>query len=170
MGCVNGAQNKINLKSQIKNMFSMMTQYEEKINAINQQFLVDLKKVLKSDEYHVDENIIVVLDNKSECETVCSQQDSNNKKEHILIQQYLKQTSEQNAKIKLLVNQALFYIQNYSSIQKISEYLVLKQKILKYLSIGFSFKIYSVQQINKKQYPKVNLETIGSLCESIIIQ
>ncbi|EAR97082.2 hypothetical protein TTHERM_01353100 (macronuclear) [Tetrahymena thermophila SB210] len=170
MGCVNGVQNNQNLKNKIKKMLNIMIQYEEKINFINQQFLADLQEILTSDEYQIDEQIIIVVENKSECETICSQLDCSTKKEQILIENYQKQIAEQNDKIKPLINQALFYIQNFASIQSNVEFPVLRQCIKKFQQNGFSYKIITIQQINQKQKFKTNLDIIGALCESVIIQ
>ncbi|KAL4449068.1 hypothetical protein ABPG74_021060 [Tetrahymena malaccensis] len=127
--------------------------------------------MLKSDEYQVDENIVIIVENKSECETICSQLDCSVKNEQILIQEYLRQISEQNDKLKPMINQAAFYIENYTSLQSNIEYPVLKQCIKKFQQNGFSYKILTVQQqINQKQTLNTNLDIIGTLCESVIIQ
>ncbi|EAR97086.1 hypothetical protein TTHERM_01353140 (macronuclear) [Tetrahymena thermophila SB210] len=132
MGCVNGVQNNQKLKTKIKKMLNIMIQYEGKINSINSQFLTDLQKILISDEYQIDEQIIIVVENKSECETIFSQLDCSAKKKQIQIENHQKQIAEQYDKIKPLINQALFYIQNFVSIQSNVEFPVLKFCIKKF--------------------------------------
>ncbi|EAS05563.2 hypothetical protein TTHERM_01511190 (macronuclear) [Tetrahymena thermophila SB210] len=73
MGCVNGVQNDQNMKNQIKKMIKIMRQYEERINKINQKFILDLQKMVNPSNYQIDEQVILVVENKSECETISSQ-------------------------------------------------------------------------------------------------
>ncbi|EAR97088.1 hypothetical protein TTHERM_01353160 (macronuclear) [Tetrahymena thermophila SB210] len=168
MGCVNGVSS--DMKSKIKKMLKIMSLYEEKIDFINQKFLNDLQRMVNPDNYYVDEQIILVVENKIECETICSQIECSVQREKNLIEDYQKMIAAQNLKIEFLVNQAVYLIENNENISNNMEYLILKQYIQKFQQNGFSFKIITIQQINQKECQQVSLDNIGTFCESVIIQ
>ncbi|EAR97080.2 hypothetical protein TTHERM_01352090 (macronuclear) [Tetrahymena thermophila SB210] len=121
--------------------------------------------------YQIDEQVILVVENKSECETISSQIECSVKKQQTFIQNYEQQIAEQNEKVKPLVQKSLLHIQNDQNIQKNIELLILNQYIKKFQQNGFSYKIITIQQIQEKDNHQINiLDSIGTFCESIIIQ
>ncbi|KAL4449072.1 hypothetical protein ABPG74_021064 [Tetrahymena malaccensis] len=169
MGCINGVSNNLNMKSKIKKILKQINQYEQKIDLLNLKFLEDLQKQVNPDDYNIDEQIIIVVENKLECETVCSQIECNTQKEKTLIQEYQKKVNELNEQILPLINQAAYLIEETESMSNNIEYLILKQQIKKFKQNGFSFKIILIQQINTKKSQKISLDNIGTFCESVII-
>ncbi|KAL4449075.1 hypothetical protein ABPG74_021067 [Tetrahymena malaccensis] len=169
MGCVNGVSNDLSMKTKIRKMLKLMSLYEEKLDQLNQRFLENLQKYVNPNDYNIDEQIIIIIENKLECETVCSQIELNNKREKTLISDYQQKVAEQNEKIQPFINQATYFIHDYENTANSMEYLILKQYIKKFKQNGFSFKIVLIQQINYKKCSKNSLDSIGTFCESVII-
>ncbi|KAL4480931.1 hypothetical protein ABPG73_020952, partial [Tetrahymena malaccensis] len=99
------------MKSKIKKILKQINQYEQKIDLLNLKFLEDLQKQVNPDDYNIDEQIIIVVENKLECETVCSQIECNTQREKTLIQEYQKKVNELNEQILPLINQAAYLIE-----------------------------------------------------------